>query len=82
MSEPEIEGQIKPEEPDMKTVLEIVITKDGRIMVKGMINDEILAYGLLHKAKMEIYNYHMSKRPNIVKPNGKGMMEFLRGRRN
>lgn len=61
-------------EPTEKCVLQVYITKSGTVRVEGLINDEVLAYGLLEKAKMEIAKHNA---PKIMAPNG-NMLSALR----
>ena len=63
-------------EPDRKVVMQIILTKDGKLEVEGVIHDELLAYGLLQKAINFIQERHIRlnasriMKPNENKPHG------------
>lgn len=53
---------------DTPIVAQLAITMDetGRISVNGPIDNEILAYGLLEKARQAIYEHNQQKKRSIV----------------
>ena len=64
-------------QPEEKTVLSIILTKDGVVKVSGMINDKIASYGFLEMAKEVIKNHHDEMASKIVQPNHR-IMDFIR----
>lgn len=73
-NETNFEGQ-----PDQKVVMQIFITKEGKVRVSGMIDDKTIALGLLEVAKMELQEHWARLETKIVKPNG--IMGFVRNGR-
>lgn len=74
MSEPVNEAN-EQAQPDYQVMLQIVIGKDGQMGLTGhAMKDEILAYGLLEKAKLLVKSVH---EPKVVRPQG----NFLSGLR-
>lgn len=66
-----------PDEPKEKVVMEIILTNEGEILVRGMIQDKTIALGLLEQAKMKLQEYWASLEIKLVKPKG-DIMNFIR----
>lgn len=68
-------------QPEERTVLQIILSKDGEVRVRGvLLSDEVACYGLLKKAEQIIAENHQAARVKLVKPNG-GIMSFIRNGR-
>lgn len=62
-------------QPEERQLIEILLTKDGQIKVRGsVIGDRTAAYGILETAKDAIRELHT---PKVIKPQG----NFLGGLR-
>lgn len=79
-----MEANPTPEtEPSTQSViLTIIMNPDGTIRVDGPINNKVLSYGMLDLAKDAIFEHHMKLiQSKLIKPNGHGIMDFVRGKR-
>ncbi len=62
-------------QPEFQVMIQIVVNKDGQMGMTGMaLNDELLAYGVLEKAKLMVKAMH---EPKVLRPQG----NFLNGLR-
>lgn len=69
------------EKKESNPIISLVITLDlrnGRIGVTGPITDKLLSYGLLEAAK-DVVRKQVDTPSPIVKPNGHGIIDFMRG---
>ena len=74
-------GTDKPQPEQRPITLIIRIMPDLSCQVEGPIHDKILCYGLLESAKDVIKEYHLKQQSQIIKANGSGFMNFVRGKR-
>lgn len=65
---------------EQKTIMRIILTKDGEILVSGMIDDKTMALGILECAKLKLIDYWKSLEAQVVKPSNR-MMSFVRGKK-
>lgn len=69
-----------PDENDFRPVLTIEVDRAGRIRVMGCVNDITASYGLLEIAKDQIREHNRKRNESkIIKTNGHGIMDFVRG---
>lgn len=71
---------VEAEIPDQKVVMQIILTKEGKVRVSGMIDDKVLALGLLEVAKMELQSHWKKLETPIINP--RGIMGFVRNGKN
>ena len=77
MSDGTLEDFKVPEEiPDKKVVMTLTLTKEGQLQVSGMIQDKIVALGLLELAKSTLEKHWAASEVKIHRPGG--ILNFAR----
>ena len=67
----------KQEEPTESVVMQLILTKSGKLKVQGMIDDKIVALGLLELAKDTLFKYWEDQEIVIHKGDHK-ILNFIR----